>query len=128
MHEQRVDDVADLQAGGHGQGDHRDELGGVAADDRAAEHHAGGRVREDLHEPAGIAVDEGLGAGCEGHLGDTDLASHGEGVGFGQTDVGDLRLGEDGRGRLVVVEVAVVAGVQAHHVLGDLAALHGADR
>ena len=38
---------------------------------------------------------------------------------------GSVKIG--GR-RLVVVEVAVLAGVQAHHVLGDLAALHRGDR
>src|SRR3546814_20562365 len=43
-------------------------------------------------------------------------------------DVGDLGLGEDGRGGLVVVEVPVLAGVQAHDVLGDLAPLHRRDR
>src|SRR5690349_22151685 len=42
-----VDDVGDPQAGRHGQGDHRDELGGVAADDGPAQHHARGRVGED---------------------------------------------------------------------------------
>ncbi len=47
----------------------------------------------------------------------------GEGIGLGQADVGDLRLGEDGRRRLVVVEVPVLPRVLAHHVLGDLAAL-----
>ena len=52
----------------------------------------------------------------------------GEGVGLGQADVGDLGHGEDGRRRLVVVEVPVRAGVQAHDVLGDLAALHRGDR
>ena len=41
-----------------------------------------------------------------------------------EPDVGDLGLGEDGGGRLVVVEVPVLAGVQSHHVLGHLAALH----
>ena len=38
------------QAGGDGERDDRDELGGVAAHDRAAEHDAGGRVGDDLHE------------------------------------------------------------------------------
>ena len=52
----------------------------------------------------------------------------GEGVGLGQPHVGDLGLGEDGRRRLLVVEVAVGPGVQAQGVLGDLAALHGRDR
>ena len=36
-----------------GHREHADELGGVAADDRPAEHHAGRRVGEDLHEAAG---------------------------------------------------------------------------
>ena len=106
----------------------RDQLGGVAPDDRAAEHDAGGRVGDDLHEPPGVVVDQRLGAGRERHLGDADLAARGERLGLGQADVGDLRLGEDRRGRLVVVEVAVLAGVQAHHVLGDLAPLHRGDR
>ena len=52
------------------------------------------------------------------------LRPDGERVGLGQPDVGDLRLGEDRRRRLVVVEVAVRSDVQAHHVLGDLAPLH----
>ena len=56
------------------------------------------------------------------------LRPDGERLGLGQPDVGDLGLGEDGRRRLVVVEVAVLDGVQAHHVLGHLAALHGGDR
>ena len=107
---------------------HRDQLGGVAADDRAAEHDAGGRVGEDLHEAARVVVDQRLGRRRERHLGHPDLAAHGERLGLGQADVGDLGLGEDGRRRLVVVEVAVLAGVQAHHVLGDLAALHGGHR
>jgi hypothetical protein len=52
------------------------------------------------------------------------LRPSGERLRFGEADVGDLGLGEDGRGRLVVVEVAVLAGVEAHHVLGHLATLH----
>ena len=60
----------------------------------------------------------------ERHLGDPDLAADSERLRLGQSDVGDLRLGEDRRGGLVVVEVAVLDGVQPHHVLGDLAALH----
>src|SRR5436190_9922325 len=61
VYEQRVDDVADPEAGGNGKCDHRDELGGVAADDRSAEDDARGRVGQDLHETTGVAVDEGLG-------------------------------------------------------------------
>ena len=93
--------------GGDRQGDHRDQLGRVAPHDRAAEHHAGGRVGDDLHEATWVVVDERLGDGREGHLGDADLAARGEGVGLGQADVRDLGIGEDGRRRLVVVEVAV---------------------
>ena len=93
-------------------------------DDRAAEHDAGGRVGDDLDEAAGVVLDERLGVGRERDLGHADLAAVGERVGLGQADVGDLGLGEDGRRRLLVVEVAVGPGVQAHHVLGDLAALH----
>ena len=100
----------DLEAGGDREGDHRDQLGGVAADDRAAEHHAGGRVGEDLHEARGVVVDQRLGVGRERHLGHPDLAARGERLGLGQADVGDLGLGEDGRRRLVVVEVAVRRG------------------
>ena len=33
---------------------------GVAAHDRPAEHDAGGGVAHDLHEAAGVALDEGL--------------------------------------------------------------------
>ena len=88
----------------------RDQLGGVAADDRAAEHDAGGRVGDDLDEAARVVVDQRLRAGRERHLGDADLAADGERLGLGQADVGDLGLGEDGRGRLVVVEVAVRRG------------------
>ena len=43
-------------------------------------------------------------------------------------DVGDLRLGEHRRGRLVVVDVAVLPSMQAHYVLGHLASLHGGHR
>ncbi len=88
----------------------------------------GGRVGEDLDEPPGVAVDEGPGVGGEGHLGHPDLATQGEGLGLGQAHVGDLGLGEDGAGRLVVVEVAVLAGVEPHDVLGHLAPLGGCDR
>ena len=104
--------------------DHRDQLGGVAADDRTAEHLAGGRVGDDLHEAARVVVDQRLGGGGERHLRDADLAARRERLGLGEADVGDLGLGEDRRGRLVVVEVAVLDRVQAHHVLGHLAALH----
>ena len=40
VHEQRVDDVDDLQVVRDRDRDHRDQLGRVATDDRAAEHHA----------------------------------------------------------------------------------------
>ncbi len=81
--EERLEDVVDLEVGRDGEGDDRDQLGGVAADDRAAEHDAGGRVGDDLDEPSGIVVDERLGAGREGHLGDPDLAPGGERLRFG---------------------------------------------
>src|SRR5438270_7055774 len=75
VHEQAVDDVAHLQAGGDGEREHRDEFGRVAAHDRPAQDDAGGRVGEDLHEPSRVAVVEGLGPRPEGPLGDGDLAS-----------------------------------------------------
>ena len=76
-------------------------------DDRTAEHHPCGRVAHDLHEALRVALDQRLGRRREGHLGDPDLAPLGEGFGLGETDVGDLGDREDGRGGLVVVEVAV---------------------
>src|SRR6478735_4799411 len=59
--EQALVDVLDTEPGGDGQGDHRDELGGPAPDDRTAEDHAGGGIGDDLHETAGVVLDEGLG-------------------------------------------------------------------
>ena len=75
VHEQRVDDVDDAQVVRDRHRDHRDQLGRGAADDRAAEHHARGRVRDDLHEAAGVAVDQRLRVGRERHLRDADLAA-----------------------------------------------------
>ena len=69
----------------------------------------GRRVADDLHEPARVVVDERLRRRRERHLRRAHLAAGGERVGLGQPDVGDLGLGEDRRGRLVVVEVAVLA-------------------
>ena len=77
-----------------------------------------------LTKPAEVVVDQRLRRGRERHLGDADLAADGERLGLGQADVGDLGLGEDRARRLVVVEVAVGHLLQAHHVLGHLAALH----
>src|SRR5207249_803246 len=57
VHHQALDEVGDLQVGGDRDRDHGDELGRVPADDGAAEHDAGGRVGEDLHEPARVVVD-----------------------------------------------------------------------
>ena len=114
----------DPEAVGDRDREHADELGRVAPDDRSAEHDAGGGIGEDLHEAARVALDQRLGVGRVGHLGDPDLAALGERLGLGQPDVGDLGIGEDRRRRLVVVEVTVRAVVQPHEVLGDLAALH----
>ncbi len=69
-----------------------------------------------------------FGVGGERHLGDAQLAARRERFGLGHADLGDLGIGEDRLGRLVVVEVAVGPGGEAHHVLGDLAALHRRDR
>src|SRR5256885_6728902 len=54
-----------LQMVRHGHRDHRDQLGRVAPDDRAPENDAGRGVAEDLHEPAGVAVDQGFRVGRE---------------------------------------------------------------
>ncbi len=78
--------------------------------------------------PRGSLLISALADAENGTFVDADLAAHGERLGLGQPDVGDLGLGEDGRRGLVVVEVAVLARVQAHHVLGDLAALHRGHR
>ena len=56
------------------------------------------------------------------------LRPGGERLGFGHADFGDLGIGEDRLRGLVVVEVPVGTGGEAHHVLGDLAALHRRDR
>ena len=64
----------------------------------------------------------------ERHLGDAQLPAGRERLGLGDADVGDLGVGEDRGRRLVVVEVTVGARGEAHHVLGDLAALHRRDR
>ena len=64
----------------------------------------------------------------ERHLRDPQLAARGERLGLGDADLGDLGIGEDRLRRLVVVEVAVRARGEPHHVLGDLAALHRRDR
>ena len=94
------------------------------SDDRSAEHNAGGRIGHDLDEATRVAVDERPGVGGERHLRHPDLATDGEGLGLGQAHVGDLGLGEDRAGRLVVVEMAMLTRVEAHHVFGDLATLH----
>src|SRR5688572_14084576 len=44
--EQALHDVADGEVGGDREGDHGDQLGGVATDDRPAQHHPGGGVRD----------------------------------------------------------------------------------
>ena len=126
--EQALDDVGDLEVRRDGEGDHRDQLGGVPADDRATEDDTRRRVGHDLDESLRVVVDQRLGGGRERDLGDTNLPAGGERLGLGETDVGDLRLGEDRRRRLVVVEVAVRSGVQPHDPLGHLAALHRRDR
>ena len=128
MNQHGLGDVADLQPGGDRQRNDTDELGRMASDDGATQHHTGERVTDDFDEPTRVVVDEGLGAGTERHLGDTDLASQCKRVGFGQTNIGDLGFGEDGAGRLVIVQVAVLTGMQTHHMLGHFAALHGCHR
>ena len=80
-----------------------------------------------LTKPRKSLLINAFGVAAERHLGDADLAADGERVGLGEADVGDLRLGEDRAGRLVVVEMAVGHLLQAHHVLGDLATLHRGD-
>ena len=99
--------------GGDREGDHRDQLGRVAADDRTAEHDTGRRVAHDLHETAWVVVDERLGRRRERHLRRAHLPAGGERVRLGQTDVGDLGLREDRRRGLVVVEVAMLDGCAA---------------
>ena len=77
-----------------------------------------------LTNPRGSLLISALAVAENGTLVTRILRPDGERLGLGQADVGDLGLGEDRRRRLVVVEVAVLDGVQPHHVLGDLAALH----
>ncbi len=97
-------------------------------DDRAAEDDPGGRIGEDLHEPARVAVDQRLRVGRERHLRDAELATRRERLRFGDADLRDLGIGEDRLRGLVVVEMPVRPRGQPHDVLRDLAALHRRDR
>ena len=78
-------------------------------------------------KPRGVALDERLRVRGERHLRHPDLPTGRESLRLGQPDVGDLGLGEDRRGGLLVVEVAVSPRVHSHQVLGDLASLHRRD-
>ena len=56
----RLMDVGHRQAIRHGHRQHRDQLGCMAPNDRPTENHARGRIRDDLHKPARIIVDQRL--------------------------------------------------------------------
>ena len=59
MDEQALDDVVHAKPAGDGHGDHRDQLGGVLADDGTSQHDtpvAG--VGHELHEATRIVVDQ----------------------------------------------------------------------
>jgi hypothetical protein len=122
--EQGIDDVDDLQMVRDRDGDHRDQLRGVATDNGATENDARRGIGQDLHEPARVAVDQRLRVRGERHLRHPQLAPGRERLCFGDADLGDLGVGEDRLRGLVVVEMAVRTRRQTHHVLGDLPSLH----
>ena len=100
----------------------------MTADDRSAEDDTGVWIADDLHEAAPVVIDQRFRRRAEWHLRDANLATSRKRVGLGEADVGDLGLGEDCAGRLVVVEMAMRDLLQTEHVLGHLAPLHRGHR
>ena len=94
-------DVADQFLDGQiplGQGELRQRLGDVGADQVRAEQLPVRAIGDDLGEPGRIAVAVGFSVGAEGELGHRDVAITRSGIsaglGFSQAETGDLGLAE----------------------------------
>ena len=99
-------------------------LGGVGADDVAADHLLSGGVDDQFHQHAVLAAVEGRFHRPEHGAVDIDLAVLVAGVRLGQADGADRRLGEYGAGDHLVVEGG---GDAAEHGLGEGGALADGD-
>src|SRR6266568_6508720 len=69
-----------------------DELGGARADDVRADERPALRVRDHLHEPGRLAVDDRAAKCGEGKLADLHLAARVARLLFGEADRRDLRV------------------------------------
>src|SRR5690606_31797331 len=130
----RVDGVADvgrLRAHLDRQRDLGDELAGMHADDAAADDAAGIRIEQQLGEALGAAQADGAAGSGPRELRHLDRDALGPGLGLGDPDPGDLRVGVGHRrdhprhplalvpGRHRGGDVALVGGLVRQHRLAD---------